>query len=219
MTRIHAGSERVREYSTEYVNDYIRTARENGYLVSYNHPYWSMEGEQAVLSYEGCFSMEMRNYSSYLSNRLEYNGALYDRLLLAGKRIFCHAGDDNHNAKPLEHPESDSFGAFTMILASELTYPSIIDAMERGNMYASSGPQIHSLTCEGTKFHIECSPAEHIYLYCGSKTPLRVHAEPGAFLTQADFEVNEAAPFVRFTVMDHDGNTADTRGYFWDELE
>ena len=32
------GSERPREYTTEYVNEFIRTANEYGYLVSYNHP-------------------------------------------------------------------------------------------------------------------------------------------------------------------------------------
>ena len=50
---VRVGSERPREYSVEYINDYIRTAKENGYIVAYNHPYWSMEDEATILSYEG----------------------------------------------------------------------------------------------------------------------------------------------------------------------
>ena len=32
-----------RDYSPECVNDIIKTAKENGFLVSYNHPHWSLE--------------------------------------------------------------------------------------------------------------------------------------------------------------------------------
>ena len=53
------GSERPREYTTEYINEFIRTAKEHGYLVTYNHPFWSMESEERILSYEGCFSLEL----------------------------------------------------------------------------------------------------------------------------------------------------------------
>ena len=44
------GSQRTREYTVEYINEFIRTARDAGYLVSYNHPVWSMEAEETILS-------------------------------------------------------------------------------------------------------------------------------------------------------------------------
>ncbi len=216
---VRAGSERPREYTHAYVNEYIQTARDNGYLVAYNHPYWSMEKEEDILAYEGCFSIEMCNYGSYLMSRLEYNGALYDKLLVAGKRIFCHAGDDNHNFFPEDHPRCDSFGAYTMLLAEDFTYEAMIHAMETGEMYSSMGPRFHEVSMEGNRIHIECSEVGSIYVFTGSKRPCRIHAAQGEVLTSADFEIDDRARYVRVSVVDAYGNAADTRGFFRDELE
>lgn len=213
-----AGSERTREYSRAYIREFIDTARENGYLVAYNHPYWSMEREADILSYDGCFSLEICNGSSDLGNGLEYNAQLYDRMLCAGKRIFVHAGDDNHNAHPEGDVYCDSFRAFTYILADSLTYSAVIGAMERGDMYASRGPVIHALSVDGRRVHIECSPAKQICVYTGSKSPRFVLARAGECLTSADLEVDERAKYIRVSVFDENRLSADTRGFFPDEL-
>lgn len=186
---IKVGSQKPREYTREYINEYIRIARENGYIVAYNHPYWSMEKEENILFYEGLFSMEMCNYSSYLMNHLEYNGTLYDKLLRSGKKIFCHSADDNHNKYPEDTSLCDSFGAFTMIIPEEFTYDGVIEAMERGNMYSSMGPLFKEISLDGDRIHIECSEVEQIVLYSGSKVPKYVRAEDGQSITAADFVV------------------------------
>ena len=212
------GSERPREYTTEYINEYIRTAKEHGYIVAYNHPYWSMEDEAKILSYEGLFSMEMCNYSSYLINHLEYNGALYDKMLRAGKRVFCHGSDDNHNQYPEGHPNSDSFGSFTMISPEAFTYESVIEAMEKGNMYASMGPVFHRVSVDGDTVHIECSDVSHVFLYTGSKAPQYVHAEKGETMNSVDFKIDPRAQYIRVSVQDSEGRWADTRGFFPEEF-
>ena len=212
------GSERPREYTTEYINEYIRTAKEHGYIVAYNHPYWSMEDEAKILSYEGLFSVEMCNYSSYLINHLEYNGALYDKMLRAGKHIFCHGSDDNHNQYPEGHPNSDSFGSFTMISPEEFTYESVIEAMEKGNMYASMGPVFHRVSVDGDTVHIECSDVSHAFLYTGSKAPQYVHAEKGETMNSVDFKIDPRAQYIRVSVQDSEGRWADTRGFFPEEF-
>lgn len=213
-----AGTEQTREYSRDYINDYIRTAKANGYIVSYNHPAWSMELEEDILSYDGYFSLEMCNYSSFLINRLEYNGALYDKMLRAGKRVACHGSDDNHNAFPEGDPACDSCGAFTMILAEKLEYDTVFDAMERGEMYSSTGPLFKEVSIEDNRLHIECSEVEQIVVYTGGKKTHRAFARDGISLTVADFEVDTNAPYIRISVFDKNGHSADTRGYFRDEL-
>ena len=164
-----AGSQKEREYSVEYINEFIKTANENGYLVSYNHPWWSMEDEASILAYDGLFSMEMCNYGAYLSSRLEYNAALYDKLLKCKKRIFCHSADDNHNASPEGSPKCDSFGAFTMILPEKLEYGAVIKAMETGAMYSSMGPIFREVSVNGNQVHIECSEVERIMMFTGKR--------------------------------------------------
>ena len=213
-----AGSERPREFTRDYINEYIRTAKENGYIVAYNHPYWSMESEAEVMALEGCFSMEICNYGSYVSNGLEYCGALYDRLLRSGKRIFCHGTDDNHNEFPIDHPDNDSFGAFTMIMPEQFTYDSVFSAMEKGEMYASMGPLFKEVSIEGNRLHVECSEVAHIYLYNGGKRPGRLNAAPGESLTCADFEIDGNARYIRVSIRDAEGRWADTRGFFRDEM-
>ncbi len=213
-----AGTQRTREYTTDYVNEFIRTARENGYLVAYNHPVWSMEEESRILSYDGIFSMEMVNGNSDSLNGMEYNGPLYDKLIRNGKRWFVHAADDNHNSYPFGHPQNDSFRAFTMISAEELSYSAIIRAMEQGDMYASTGPLIHELSFENGTVQIECSPASRVICHFGSKHPYSVHAETGQDITSAAIELHPQAKYLRVTVIDAQGHTADTRAYSREEL-
>ena len=208
------GSERPREFTKEYINEYIRTAQENGYLVTYNHPYWSMDSEENILSYDGYFSIEICNYSSYRVNNLEYCGALYDKLLQAKKRVYCHGADDNHNGNT---SYSDSFGAYAVILSDELSYSKVIEAMESGEMYASMGPEIREVYIDGDKIHIECSEVENIFVYNGGKAPAYAHANEGEVLTSAEFTIPSEARYVRVSVRDARGRWADTRGYFPDE--
>lgn len=209
---VRAGSERPREFTREYINDYIRTAIEHGYLVAYNHPYWSMQDEADILSYDGIFSLEIANYGSYIMNGLEHCAPLYDKMLCAGKHIFCHAADDNHNAAKDGSPDSDSYGAFTVMMPKELTYNGVIGAMESGDMYASMGPTISELSINGDTLRIECSGVRHIYVYFGSKRPAFVNAadEP---LTSADIKIDPSARYVRVGIMDGAGHWANTRGF------
>ncbi len=215
---IKVGSQKAREYSVEYINEYIKTANENGFLVAYNHPWWSLEDEANILKYEGLFSMEMCNYSSYITNRLEYNGNLYNKMLCKGKKVFCHSTDDNHNSAPLDSLANDSFGGFTMIMPEEFSYNSVITAMEKGEMYSSMGPLFKEVSMEENKIHIECSEVQQIIVFTGSKAPKRKYADIGGTINSADFEIDERAKFVRVSVVDKYGKFADTRGFFRDEL-
>jgi hypothetical protein len=99
-----------RLYTQEYIQAFIDCAVENGYLVSYNHPCWSMESAADILSLNNCFSMEVFNTGSMMISGLEENMALYDALLRRGKYWYLHGADDNHNTVPLDDPLCDSFG-------------------------------------------------------------------------------------------------------------
>ena len=214
------GSQATREYSVDYINSFVQTAKENGYIAAYNHPWWSLEDEADILAYQGFFSMEMCNYSSYTAgNGLEYNGALYDKMLSGGTRIFCHSADDNHNYAPEESLGFDSFGGFAMVMPDEFSYGSVFRAMETGEMYSSMGPLIHEVSMEKNKIHIECSDVETIAVFTGSKAPKMRFANAGESNRTADFEIDGRARYVRVSVSDRYRRFADTRGFFRDELE
>lgn len=216
------GSNEQRMYTPGYINRVVRRAKENGYIVSYNHPYWSHEELEDVLRYTGFFSMEMCNYSSYVGNMLEYNAQMYDSLLRNEVRIACHSADDNHNTQPFDHPLNDSFGGFTMILADRLEYDCIFNALENGSFYSSMGPMIYDVTMDGRKIYVKSSDAQRISMYIGAKMPLTVVADNGKSICEAEFELPERAQFFRVSVLDDKHRFADTRGYFvedWDISE
>ena len=218
-----AGSEEPRQYTTEYINRFIKTAIDNGYLVAYNHPFWSMESEERILSYEGFFSLEMYNTSSYIGNNLENGEMLYDVMLRKGMRIGCHAGDDNHNGYPFDSPNNDSCGWYTVILADELNYSSVIDSLDKKEFYASNGPELREISIkdgeEGKMVHVECSPASKIFVYYGSKAPKRVRLPEGETRESFDLPLHPSAEYVRVSVYDEKGRVANSRGFFRDEWE
>jgi len=206
-----------RDYSAEYINRFIREANACDYLVFYNHPVWSMESEERILSYEGIVSMEMVNGNSDSRNHLEYNGHLYNTLLRHGKRWFVHGADDNHNVHPFSAPENDSFRAATMILCEELRYDAVMEAIAHGAMYATEGPRFEELRIEGDKLYVRCSEVAVITCHNGSKRPPSLCAEDGGTVTEATFSIDPRSPFVRVSVCDRQGKRADTRAYFPEE--
>ena len=132
VRREKAGNLGPRRYDRAYIQAFIDQARASGYLVAYNHPCWSMESQEDILAYSGCFSLEVFNTGSMKISGAEENMALYDRMLRMGKRPYVHGAEDNHNHQPFGSPLCDSFGAWTMLLSEELSYPSVIRALEGG---------------------------------------------------------------------------------------
>ena len=216
------GSRETRQYTAEYINRFIQTAMEDGYLVTLNHPVWSMEDFSELFRYNGFFSMEICNYSAFQSGLNEYNTCLYDMMLRRGKRIFAHSADDNHNEIGLGKPGDDSFGGFAMLNLPDdtLSYDGVIAALDAGSFYSSMGPVIRSLEIQGDCARIECSDAVRIAMLFGAKDTRAVY--PSAFgetVNHAEFHIPPKAQYVRFTVTDALGRHADTRGYFRDEWD
>lgn len=207
-----------RRYERGYIQRFIDLARENGYLVSYNHPCWSMEEPADILSYEGCFSLEIYNTGSMTINGLEHNLALYDSMLRRGKFLYCHGADDNHNKKPFDDYLSDSFGAWTMILAKELTYPAVMEALEKGRFYASTGPTIKELSFQGNKVHMAFSDAVRAMMHLSPKRTVNVYNSDGSPIQTADFQIPDGAAYVYFSLLAADGTEACTHAFTREEL-
>jgi len=221
----HVGGICMRTYTPGCINRMIQCAKDNGYLVFYNHPSWSREALTSITQYRGFIGMEV--YNSGVNKFDGYPGddaKVYDELLRMGQRIYAFANDDNHNKVPLDHPLSDSFGGFNMIKAEKLTYEAITEAIEKGDFYCSTGPTIEELYMDDDNtIHVKCSPAREVYLVtegrhrAGNRLP-RVAVRPGETLTHAAFKVLPEDGYVRLEVVDHAGYKAYTRAYFVDEI-
>ena len=131
----------------------------------------------------------------------------------SGKRIFAIATDDNHNASGFEGMRTDSFGGWTMIAAEKLGYTEIMNALEAGDFYATTGPEIYSITLddslEESVIKVTCSPAKRAYLITqGRRNARDFPAEEGGELTEAKFKLYPQDTRFRIRIDDEYGNSA-----------
>lgn len=215
----------VRSYTPECINDMIKTGREAGFFVTYNHPVWSMESYPEYSAYTGMNAMEIVNYGCVAAGYDDDNGQVYRDMLEEGKRIFCIAADDNHNHHPDYSPDCDSFGGYIVVAADKLDYKTVAASLEKGQFYASTGtstekgPQIHYLAYEDGKVHIKCSPAKQISLMTSTRSNGVRNAGNGEYVSEAWFDVRPDEGWFRLTVRDEHGYKAYTNAYFLDELK
>lgn len=212
--------QRERTCSLENANEIIKRAKEEGFLAIYNHPTWSKQSYPDYAGLKGLWALEIRNTHNCLKGYDENNGRVYQDLLELGNRLSVVAADDSHRVPMIG-------GAWTMIGAEELTYPSVIAAMEAGHVYASCGPVIHSLSMEDSVLRIRCTEAANISVQTQARYALCEPGEKKGTVTEAAFDMSvwlqksagDPNAFFRVTVTAPDGSYAATRAYWLDELE
>ncbi len=203
---------------TKKIMEYVKSMVEEGFIVSYNHPHWSMQNLDDYRHIEGIFALEIFNFGTYQTGHAEETGCVYDDLLRMGKRIYCTATDDNHNRHEFGSPYWDSFGGFTMIKAESLNYENIINSLKNGNFYASRAPEIKELYIEDSVVHIKCSPVSSIAFINGGRNHKRIFPASDEKLSEAEFPVNAEDIYFRLELVDAEGKKAFTNAYFLDEI-
>lgn len=206
----------VRYEDKEGINSYLEQMNRLGFLVCYNHPYWSLQNYDDYKDLEGLFALEVYNHSCELDGMYGYQPQVYDELLRMGRRIGCLASDDNHNLYDEGHPMWDSFGGFTMVKAPALDYGHVIEALKKGDFYCSSGPLIHELYLEEGRLHISCSPVKNIYMMTEGRKCCGVLAAEGEFLTSAEFPVSGKEGYFRIDIKDERGRHALSNAWWED---
>ena len=202
------------------LNDFVADMKQQGFLACYNHPYWSLQNYDDYKDLKGFDFMEIYNHGCELDGLYGYHPQAYDEMLRTGQRLGCFATDDNHNCYPMGHPRCDSFGGFTMFKLPALTYGNVIEAMKKGNYYASTGPELHSLVIEDGTLRIKCSPVEKIYVITEGRYTYSELSAPGKDgLTEAAFPLKGDEGYIRVDCQDSRRRHAYSRAYFLDELD
>lgn len=204
-------------YSPDAVNAMIAKANEMGFLVMYNHPTWSCQSYPDYAPLKGLWGVELRNGECHLID--ENNKLVFKDLLNLGKRIFPVGTDDMHNPEFVGK-------AWIMLGAEELSYNSVINALEKGDFYMSCGPEISDLTVEGNKLRVNCSNAKMVKIESHGRYCLSVDANGENWLNSAEFDLTtfiekangDDSLFIYVTVVAPDGTYATTRAYHLNEL-
>ena len=204
---------------TKGVNAFIKQLNDKGFIVCYNHSYWSLQTLDDYRDLDGLFAVEIYNNASYTNGGTDGNIInVYDTMLRQGKRLSCIAADDNHGRSPFGHPNNDSFGGFIMVNADSLEYETVMQSIKDGQYYASTGPMIEELFIEDNTAKIKCSPAVKIAMTTAGRRKSAVNTLEGDTVTSAAFAIDHRDTFVRFTVTDAKGKRAYSRAYFLDEF-
>jgi hypothetical protein len=199
-----------RHYSNAGMNDLIKKANDAGFLVSYNHPVWSLQRYPDYAGLKGLWGVEFYNAGCNRSGYPE-NTQAFDDLLHLNENVFPLATDDAHEQGTC------GFG-WIQIKAEQLEYGTVMTALENGDFYASEGgPNITALWFEDGKMHVECDGARRIVFSCGARR-CRWAGKDGELTYSAEYEVRPEDYYVRIRLEDNYGRCSYTSAYFVDEL-
>lgn len=184
----------------------IDAIRDAGGLPILAHPAWSVMTPGEMLELHGFAAAEIYNsISGYPWNpgRAESN-YYWDIWAKNGRLVPCVAGDDSH------HYEGEHLRAFTMVNAQALTRNAIMDALDRGNFYASMGPRFYSIEYipEEGLVSVECSRDVRTVVFL-SDTPWPSHAcQRIDGSGGAQYHLMPSDSYVRVELIDEEGRKA-----------
>ncbi len=215
----------VRRYSVEGQNEMFAEAHAKGYMVSLNHPDWSLLNYNDYVGLDGVTAVEVYNNGCAVAGWIldEGHHAL-DDFLKAGKRVYPVATDDNHR-------NHDMCGGWIRLKAPELSYGAIMNAYEKGDFYASWGPELNALYIEDGILQVDVPADSHVVRAIVHTGVRRAYSRRGDDMTHIEFDIRhylrtiresnypESLAYFRVELIDNCGRKAMTRGYFLDELE
>lgn len=196
--------------SQEKTVDFIEKHKDNN-IIMLNHPYWSLLEWEEVIGLEDIFCMEVYNHGCEWLDCVGEASKFWDSLLRKGKKMWGLATDDNHNGYthvagwPFGIIQCDSFGGFIVAKAEKLTHASIMQAVENGSFYASTGPEIHDFYVEDGEAYVRCSPCERI-VFSGNRRNFQRLLGTG--LTEFRIPLKGTEVYIRVQCMDQYGRTA-----------
>ena len=165
----------------------------------YAHPEWSGTTYRDFGALKGNFAMEVWNTGCALENNLDVNAPYWDEAIDDGQMLWGVATDDGH-------PVEQHCKGWVMVSADN-NAASILDALEKGEFYASCGPEIHDFYVEDNVVHISCSEAASIH-FISLRHPLPCWRDPEGKMTHAECRLPEGLKYIRICVTDKEGRRA-----------
>lgn len=185
------------EHSPQAVIDTIRGA---GGIAILAHPAWSLNRAGDAAGLRGLSGCEIYNtISGFPWGGRPYSGCFLDELATRGLFLPCMAADDSH------FYTGEQARSYLMVQAESLCRKHIMDALRKGDFYATRGPHF-SFELDGRCAVVQTSPAVHVSFFTDlAWSPGRLVS--GESLTKAVYELQPGDHFVRAEICDAQGNT------------
>ena len=182
-------------------------------LIILNHPYWSLLEWEEVIDVPHLTCMEIYNTGCEVFCGVGENSHFFNTMLRKEKSIWAVAADDCHNRGeqapgwPFDFAYCDSCGGWVCVKAKSFTREGIIEALEQGSFYASTGPEIYDFYVEDDRFYLKCSPCTSIVL---SGDWGYFQRELGENITEFSGKLRGKEKFIRVQCTDAQGKKAYT---------
>jgi len=180
----------------------IDKIKDAGGIAVLAHPDWSLNTVHDASQLSGFSATEIYNAVSEAHQSLRaYSDYFIDVCANAGIYFNLFATDDAHY-----YDGSDSRKGWIMVKADELSDEALIEAIEKGDYYASQGPNL-LVRFEDGKVIVECSPCSVIGVLSNlAWAPDRVLR--GEDLTRFEYTIKKNEKWIRVEVIDTDGKHA-----------
>ena len=197
----------------------VAAIREAGGLPQINHPNfgWALTGAD-LSKIDGTALLEIWNGHPMVNN-LGGGGvpsaeAMWDEALTAGRRLFAVADDDAHHFKRLDDPEAAApHRGWVMVRARALTQAAILEAMSRGDFYASNGVTLTDVQSTATQLRVVIATTTYSkyrvqFIGAGGRQLAEVTTSP------AEYTFKGGEQYVRARIIESNGKMAWTQPVF-----
>jgi hypothetical protein len=169
----------------------IDSIRAQGGMIQFNHPVvaatndWSYNYSQFMALNSGPDFIEIHNAGTDMIPFATFNMAIWDSLLMSGRKIWGTSTDDMHKLTEGYVIPTIDIG-WIMIRANTLTEDSIRAALARGDFYGSNGVEISYYSIDDNTINISSSNA----------TKIKFIGDKGILLSEV---IGSSASFTRTT--------------------
>lgn len=199
----------------ETLQNNVDAIRRVGAVPVLAHPnfYWAFSAQE-LIGIKNCVLFEVLNAHPLVNNEGNEDHpsteAMWEEALSSGKKIYGIGTDDMHEIAT--YPGK----SWIMVKAEELTERSILDAVEKGNFYVSTGVTLDTYEITKNELKINIRPnagAQFTTLFIG---------ERGRILSQSEslhpaYRFDGTTLYVRAKILDSNGNLALTQPVFLTE--
>ena len=205
-TKFSHGQEFVPGWATNTSpQELIDMLNNGGNYAIYAHPFWSNTDPNELCRYKGLLGMEIINYSCEQSWKSGIGEVYFEKLLKAGKYMWCFGSDDAHGHDP------DYCGGFIRVKCDKLTHDSIINAIVKGSFYSSylqngdDAPEIFDFYVDEGRAYARCSECRSIFFIEGRTVYFAHHAKGNPVCT-AESNLPDGVKHIRLVCTDFKGN-------------
>lgn len=200
---LHVNADRLLEPDAD--RQAVIHAATRGFIVV-NHPNWQKQFDHCSYAnleiWQGYAGIEIYNGVISLLDGSPYATNKWDRILATGRRVWGFANDDSHAASHVEL-------GWNIVYTRQRTVAGIVNALQRGRFYASTGVIITQIKVTGRRIRIVTKNAERIVAL----------QQVGKRFAQADaraleVEVPDGATYVRFECWGRGESFAWTQPFF-----